>query len=598
MDQKAIAAGSIFLAMCLLLCVFGVWGWTHAVHERGWMSGSGSRAEEITQDNLVETMQGILSWQCDQYQVSDVQELLDTAYAERAGSGTVQTYVMGLGSFTREYDYTSYLQSVQDLIAEGDIKGISLQKTMVLFSVLQANDLRPSVSTGSTIGEQGIMSYVYGLLMFEGSFYGGSSNSGSPYGESSYEGSSCEGSSNGEGSYAGSTWTRSTLINEILSRQTPDGGFAVMGTEGDVDVTAMTLQALAPHYRKVQESGFDPADGGQNRITAEEADRLILAVERAVSFLSEKQLAAGDFENRGTPNAESTAQVIMALCALDRDPWSDEQFIKDGNTLADGLSNYRSKDGGFSHTAGASANDMATSQVFAALSALYRMSQGECFLLDFENYAGAGSIVEQGPKGRGDVRAALLILLLAADCGYLAYLCFQKKFSLKRLCSIALVTAFLAAAVWMVRIQTREEYLGQDTAGYDGENVIIVSLEIRCDTVAGREEYLPADGVILAKTELSVSEGTSAFDLLNEAARAYDIQIEYEGTAAGDEFAYVEGIGYLYQYDFGELSGWVFLVNGDMPDTGCGSYLVGNGDEIVWYYTTELGKDIEGSLTD
>lgn len=77
---------------------------------------------------------------------------------------------MGLGSFTREYDYTSYLQSVQALIAEGDIKGISLQKTMVLFSVLQANDLQPSVPTESTIGEQGIMSYVYGLLMLEGSF--------------------------------------------------------------------------------------------------------------------------------------------------------------------------------------------------------------------------------------------------------------------------------------------------------------------------------------------------------------------------------------------------------------------------------------------
>ncbi len=578
MDNKAIATGGILSAMCLLLCVFGVWGWMHTVHEHGWMSGSGKRTEKITQDNLVETMQGILSWQCDQYHVSDVQELLDIAYAERAGSGTVQTYVMGLGSFTREYDYTSYLQSVQALIAEGDIRGISLQKTMVLFSVLQANDLQPSVPTESTIGEQGIMSYVYGLLMLEGSFYGGSS-----YRESFP---------------AGSTWTRSTLIDEILSKQMPDGGFAVIGTEGDVDVTAMTLQALAPHYRKVQESGFDPADGGQNCITAEEADRLILAVERAISFLSEKQLATGDFENRGTPNAESTAQVIMALCALGRDPWSDEQFIKDGNTLAEGLSDYRSIDGGFSHTAGAVANDMATSQVFAALSALYRMSQGECFLLDFENYAGAGSIVEQGPKGRGDVRAALLLFLLAADCGYLAYLCFQKKFSLKRLCSIALVTAFLAAAVWLVRIQTREEYLGQNTAGFDGENVITVSMEIRCDTVAGREEYLPADGVILAKTEMSVSEGASAFDLLNEAARAYDIPIEYEGTAAGDEFAYIEGIGYLYQYDFGELSGWVFLVNGNIPDTGCGSYVVGNGDDIVWYYTVELGKDIEGSLTD
>lgn len=58
MDNKAIATGGILSAMCLLLCVFGVWGWMHTVHEHGWMSGSGKRTEKITQDNLVETMQG------------------------------------------------------------------------------------------------------------------------------------------------------------------------------------------------------------------------------------------------------------------------------------------------------------------------------------------------------------------------------------------------------------------------------------------------------------------------------------------------------------------------------------------------------------
>ena len=118
-------------------------------------------------------------------------------------------------------------------------------------------------------------------------------------------------------------------------------------------------------------------------------------------------------------------------------------------------------------------------------------------------------------------------------------------------------------------------------------------MEIRCDTVAGAEDYLPQDGVILAKTSISAYEGDSAFDVLRETARVYHIPVEYEGTAAGDEFAYIEGIAYLYEYDHGELSGWIFLVNGETPNVGCGAYRVADGDEIVWYYSKELGRDVK-----
>ncbi len=551
-DQKRIITGGILSIVCILLCFVSVWGFVHT--ETG---------EGITPDSVTQTMDGILLWQCAECGVSDVQELLDNAYAGRALNGTVQTYVIGLHGYQPGYDYMRYLSSVQEALKEDQAGTMSLQKSAMVLSALQAENPVSVELLEETIGEQGMMSYLYGLLMLNGM--------------SEQDGG----------------WTREALVQEILLRQLSDGGFAITGTEGDVDVTAMALQALAPYYKEALERESDA--------------RIVQAVEKALVFLSEKQLATGDYENSGTPNAESTAQVILALCALERNVWTDESFIKEGATLLDGLSRYQNADGGFCHTEQTASNDMAASQVFAALSAVNRSMQGKCFLFDFAGYERDDTfqvsteerITRVAPRrgdgvknGGKDMRVTLILLIFAAGCGYLAYLCFTKKYCRKRLGGTLLVIVVLSAVIWFIRIQTREQYLRQDN-GKSGENPITVSMEIRCDTVAGAEDYLPQNGVILAKTSVSAYEGDSAFDVLCETARVYDISVEYEGTAAGDEFAYIEGIAYLYEYDYGELSGWIFLVNGETPNVGCGAYRVADGDEIVWYYSKELGRDVK-----
>lgn len=593
-DKKRILAGGIFTVICIVLCAAGVWGCAHIrrsgrdqaktagmdnVGHSGTRDTGSEGRKDITPDSVTRTMEQILLWQCTEYGVSNVQELLDNAYAERAENGTVQTYVLGLYGYMQKYDYMRYVSAVQNVLRDNEVSAISMQKLTMVLCALQADNPVPAELLEETIGKQGMMSELYGLLMLDGM------------------------------TAADGAWTRDSLVQEILSGQLPDGGFAIAGAEGDVDVTAMALQALAPYYLKAQKEAHDAAE------TESEA-QIIQTVEDALAFLSAKQLLTGDFANSGTPNAESTAQVILALCALKRDVWTDAMFIKEGVSLLDGLSRYQNADGGFSHTADAASNDMASSQVFAALSAVNRWMSGECFLYDFAAYdrAAAGEqdlskyedslILEQGnnshntseqeyiPTDNFNMRAPLIVLVLAAGCGYLAYLCFCDKYSRKRLGGILFVAAVLVTAIRFVRIQTREAYLRQDS-GRGGKNSITVSVEIRCDTVAGAEEFLPQDGVILAKTPVSAGEGESAFDVLRETAKLYDIPLEYAGTAAGDEFAYVEGIAYLYEYDHGELSGWIFFINGETQDVGCGAYQVADGDEILWYYTKELGRDVK-----
>ena len=575
-DQNRIIAGSILMAVCIALCAVGIWGCVYSVQsgrkdaareeavlQGGVQNNETEAGEDISPDSLTQTMDGILAWQCAEHTVSNVQELLDTAYAGRAVNGTVQTYVIGLYGYQPDYDYTGYALGVQNALREDQISAMSLQKSTMVLSALQADNPVPVAVLEETIGQQGIMSELFGLLMLDGM------------------------------AAEDGIWTREALVQEILSKQLPDGGFAITGTEGDVDVTAMALQALAPYYRDVQDGAEreKEAQGIQGAMEHENDAQVVQTVEHALVFLSEKQLATGDFESGGTPNAESTAQVVLALCALGRDVWTDELFIKTDVTLLDGLSRYRNADGGFSHTMAAASNDMASSQVFAALSALNRSMQTtlkEEIPSDSRKDSGGG-------KSGMDMRMTLMIWILAGDCGYLAYLCLIKKYSRKRLYGVVLVTTVLAAALWLVRIQSKDAYLRQDS-GSDEEHSITVSMEIRCDTVAGAEEYLPADGVILAKTTVSAGGEDSAFDVLRETARAYEIPIEYEGTAAGDEFAYIEGIAYLYEYDYGELSGWIFLVNGETPNVGCGAYRLADGDEIIWYYTKELGRDVSAEL--
>ena len=120
-------------------------------------------------------------------------------------------------------------------------------------------------------------------------------------------------------------YTREALIGELTALQLSDGGWALRGEKGDIDVTAMTLQALA------------------GCAGAEES------VERGLAFLSARQDGDGGYTGFGDPNTESTAQVIIALTALSVDPLSDARFIKDGRSAVDALESYRLTDGGFAH---------------------------------------------------------------------------------------------------------------------------------------------------------------------------------------------------------------------------------------------------------
>lgn len=106
-----------------------------------------------------------------------------------------------------------------------------------------------------------------------------------------------------------------------------------------------------------------------------------------------------------------------------------------------------------------------------------------------------------------------------------------------------------------------------------------------------KRELVPEDGWFLEPTEVVFYGGESVFNVLQRTCRQKKIHMEFSNTPIYNS-AYIEGIGNIYERDVGELSGWMYSVNGWFPNYGCGRYALKDGDVIEWVYTCDLGADV------
>lgn len=449
----------------------------------------------------------------------DTQAWINGELTRNAGAGS-EWYILAL-SQTGEYDLSAYRAALLDYLNEHQVSSATSQQKYALALLATGGDSAyVSAVMEDSIGQQGIMSYVFGLHLL---------NNG------------C----------TSSVYTAEDVAAQLLSMQLEDGGWAVSGSVSDADVTAMVLQALAPHQSLPQ--------------VAE-------AIEQALSLLSSRQREQGDFASYGVANAESTAQVLIALCCLSIDCTQDARFIKSA-TVLDGLTQYRLEDG-YSHTLGGEKNATASAQGFFAQAAWQRMQagQGSIYLLD----------EHASPMGWQAIVAFTIAGAAAVACLVLALL---RKRSWKNYAAVVLAAAALVVCVFSLNIQSAESYYTPEETA-QAEIIGTVRLSIRCDTVAGKAGHIPTDGVILAETEFPLGMGDTVLDVLTRAAKANGLRMDVSGAG------YVAGIQYLYEFDFGDLSGWMYQVNGETASVGCNQYVLQDGDEIVWQYTCNMGSDL------
>lgn len=108
-------------------------------------------------------------------------------------------------------------------------------------------------------------------------------------------------------------------------------------------------------------------------------------------------------------------------------------------------------------------------------------------------------------------------------------------------------------------------------------------------------EVLPEDGIIYETKTITFYEGESVFDVLLREMQDNKIHMEFVMTPIYNSH-YIAGINNLYEFDCGELSGWMYRVNEWFPNYGVSRYLLEDGDKIELIYTCDLGRDIGGGF--
>lgn len=489
----------------------------------------------------------IINFKLAECSAETVQEWYDTELAENAGTSS-EWYAITL-SQSGSYDFSAYRTALEAYVKNNDIRSAtSRQKYALALLAVESNSDYIVETLENSIGEQGLMSYVYGLHLLNN----------------------------------GCTSTKDTaesVTEQILSMQLADGGWAVMGEYGDPDVTAMTIQAIATYY------GADEA--------------VTIAVDGAVQFLSDKQLESGGYKSMGKETSESVSQVIIALCSLDIDAETDSRFIKNGKTLFSALEQFRINNGSYCHEIGGEQNYTSTVQAFMAYAAydgkrnlfiLDNKSEAEEILTETAPVETEESVVteaeeqEKVVKKNFSYKPIVCLIIAGITVGVCVILWFAKKRNVKNFIAVTIIGAAAMIIVLCTEFSSADDYYG---ANSEKTNPIgTVTLEIRCDTVAGNADYIPENGVILAETEYAFEESETVYDILVEACRENEIHTEFSG-------GYISGINYIYEFDFGELSGWMYFVNGEEASVGCDSYVLADGDRIEWLYTCEMGNDLK-----
>ena len=105
----------------------------------------------------------------------------------------------------------------------------------------------------------------------------------------------------------------------------------------------------------------------------------------------------------------------------------------------------------------------------------------------------------------------------------------------------------------------------------------------KCDE--SKKPLVPADGVILPSTTVTITEGESVMSVLKRACGDAGIPVSSSGS-------YVRGINGLFEKNVGRSSGWMYCVGGTFPSYGADSYTLSGGENIQWLYTCNLGADV------
>ena len=172
----------------------------------------------------------------------------------------------------------------------------------------------------------------------------------------------------------------------------------------------------------------------------------------------------------------------------------------------------------------------------------------------------------------------------------------KKKIVFYSAAFLILLTAGLLIgwSLGILQIESPEAYYENKDEGVPIGNV---TLGIFCENALASDnlpdeirDRLPQGGALLAECTMPLYQGDTVFSLLSRASRESEISFSFQGTEGSG--VYIDGIGPLFEMDCGDLSGWIYTVNGKTVSKSADDAILSDNDRIQWVYSCNLGKDI------
>ena len=278
---------------------------------------------------------------------------------------------------------------------------------------------------------------------------------------------------------------RADYIDSLKADQLGDGLWSITGDVGNVDTTAMVLQALAPYYKS--EAKYNALGA---KTTYAELQKM---VDDALAGLKAKADGNGDYGS-----SEAADQIAVALCALGKDPQAN------GWKVIDTILGYRdAATGGFKHTLNGEVNQMATEQAAYTLVAYDRFVKKTNSLYDMTDVFTYKSAVSDAILAIDALPAADKVALTDKD-------------------AVAAARKAYDALTKEQQAKVSEELLKKLT---DAEAVIknleqVAADKAAADAVTEALNNLPAADKVALTDKAAVEAARAAYDALTDAQKA------------------------------------------------------------------------------
>jgi len=377
--------------------------------------------------------------------------------------------------------------------------------------------------------------------------------------------------------------TRLELINAMLAAESD---WTAWGFDG----VGIVLPALAPYYN---------ATAAVNGIEITKCQDISEAIARALTSMSAAQIVDGGF---GAPNSSTVSTVITGLNAIGVNPHpdTDTDFVESGSTLITNLLSFRTSDDKLGYTNNASFNIMSCYQGFQALATWQNLTNGT------RNQNLYHFTAEIAPYTAWPDARLLTGIAVTAQPTTATYSYSETETAyVPDTTGLAITATYNANTLDKAVIPITDCTVSTIDRSSPGTKTVTVTYQGQTATfvitVLNSDSSVPAQKTVIvtvrknsggvASGTVVIQEGvTSVLDVLKtvlaNAGKTYVIK-------NGSYVAAVDGLG---EFDQGPNSGWLYSVNGVTPiSTAAGSYLLHDGNTVVWYYTLDYTTDDSSS---